>query len=296
MRVSNIQFTSIMQSAISKNNADLNKVFEQMATGNKINRFSDDPLASVKLEYLEQKIAMSDQYSRNISNVQDKYDRYETYISSFEGMVQEVNELVLRGSNDSLSPESRQGIAIELEALKEEMLSVLNTQKQGSYIFSGTAVDTPAISLNPPYALQGNNDVRETKIGEGSTAFNNVTLEGVIEGNDIFNQLDKVISEFRSPSPTIDFRAVTDQTLEVIEDTHISVNKSLGVVGARYNSLERALQTNADMQLYVEAVKTDLIELDYAEANVRLNQGMLALEATQKSYTSIVGLSLFNML
>ncbi len=294
MRISNIQFTSIMQSAISKNNADLNKVFEQMASGNKINSFSDDPLASVKLESLDQKIAMAGQYDRNIANLQGKYDQYETYISSFEGMIQEVNELVLRGSNDSLSTESREGIVIELEALKEEMLTILNTQDQGSYIFSGTAVDSPAISMTPPYSLTGNDAHRETKVSETGTVANNFTVEDVLENNDIFNQLDMLISEFQNP--TADFSTVTQQTLDVIEGTHIAVNKSLGVVGARYNSLERALYTNADLQLYAEAVKTDLTELDYAEASVRLNQGMLALEATQKSYTSITGLSLFSLI
>ncbi len=294
MRISNIQFTSIMQTAITKNNADLNTVFEQMSTGNKINRFSDDPLASVKLESLNQKIAMADQYDRNIANLQGKYDQYENYISSLEGMMQEVNELVLRSANDSLSTESRAGIVIELESIKEEMLTLLNTQDQGSYIFSGTAVDSPAISDVPPYAILGNDEHRSTKVSESGTVENNFTVNDVLQGNDIFNQIDALIVELENP--TADFNNTTQQTLQVIEDTHISINKSLGVAGARYNSLERALYTNADLQLYAEAVKTDLTELDYAEASVRLNQGMLALEATQKSYTSIVGLSLFNMI
>ncbi len=294
MRISNIQFTTLMQMTITKNNADLNKVFEQMSTGNKINRFSDDPLASVKLESLEQKIAMAGQYDRNIANLQGKYDQYETYVGSLEGMMQELNELVLRGVNDSLSTESREGIVIEIESLKEEMLTVLNTQDQGSYIFSGTAVDSPAISTTPPYDLLGNDEHRSTKVSETGTVENNFTVNDILQGNDIFNQLDKLIDEFRNP--TADFSSVSEQTLDVIEGTHIAVNKALGVTGARYNSLERALYTNADLQLYAEAVKTDLTELDYAEASVRLNQGMLALEATQKSYTSIVGLSLFNMI
>ncbi len=292
MRISNIQFTSIMQTAIQKNNADLNTVFTQMATGNKINKFSDDPLATVQLASLEQTIAMSDQYDRNIANVQGKYDQYETYISSAESILQEANDLALRASNGSLSEESLQGFAIEMEAIKQEMLTLFNTQDQGSYIFSGTAVDSPAISTEPPYELLGNDSHRETKVSENGSVQNNFTVNDVLGGTEIFTQLDTMIAELNNP--TDNFANVMSESIDVIQDTHVTVNTSLGKIGAQYNSLTRAAGTNADIQLYAEGVQTDIIELDYAEASVRLNQGMLALEATQKSYSSIIGLSLFD--
>ncbi len=293
MRISNIQFTSMMQTAITKNNADLNEVFVQMGSGKKINKFSDDPLASVQLASLEQTIAMTTQYDRNIANVQGKYDQYETYIGSFEGMLKEVNELALRGSNESLSPEAREGIVIEINALKEEMLALLNTRDQGSYIFSGTRVDSPAIETAPPYTVLGNSEHRDTKVSETGTVLNNFTVNDLIGNSDIFNQLDTLMAEFRNP--TANFSQISQDSITLIEDTHINVNESLGVLGARYKGLDRALYTNSDIKLYAEAVQTDIITLDYAEASVRLNQGMLALEATQKSYSSIIGLSLFNL-
>ncbi|MEX3074140.1 flagellar hook-associated protein FlgL [Vibrio alginolyticus] len=292
MRISNIQFTSIMQTAIQRNNADLNTVFTQIASGNKINKFSDDPLATVQLASLEQTIAMSGQYDRNIANVQGKYDQYETYISSAESILQEANDLALRASNGSLAPESLEGIAIEMESIKQEMLSLMNTQDQGSYLFSGTDVDSPAISTTPPYDLLGNDDHRETKVSENGFVQNNFTVNDVLGGSDIFVQMDKMIAELNNP--TAAFSDVMAESIDLIQDVHVNVNRSLGQIGAQYNSLTRAAGTNADIQLYAEGVQTDIIELDYAEASVRLNQGMLALEATQKSYSSIIGLSLFD--
>ncbi len=292
MRISNIQFTSMMQTAITKNNAELNEVFIQMSTGNKINKFSDDPLATVQLASLEQTIAMSEQYDRNIANVQGKYDQYETYVASIESILKEANDLALRAANGSLAEESLEGIAIEMESIKEEMLSIFNTQDQGSYIFSGTAVDQQAISTTPPYAIGGNDDHRATKVSESGTVQNNFTVNDILGSTQIFTQLDAMIEELNNP--TAAFSDVVGASIEMIQDTHINVNRSLGQIGAQYNSLTRASSTNADIQLYAEGVQTNIIELDYAEASVRLNQGMLALEATQKSYSSIIGLSLFD--
>ncbi len=292
MRIANIQFTSIMQTAIQKNNADLNTVFTQMSSGNKINKLSDDPLATVKLASLEQTIAMSDQYERNIANVQGKYDQYETYISSAESILQEANELALRASNGSLAPESLEGIAIEMEAIKQEMMTLMNTQDNGSYLFSGTDVNSPAISTEPPYELLGNDAHRETKVSENGFVQSNFTVNDVLGGSELFVQMDKMIAELNNP--TDNFSTVMADSIELVQDVNIHVNRSLGQIGAQFNSLTRASSTNADIQLYAEGVQTDIVELDYAEASVRLNQGMLALEATQKSYSSIIGLSLFD--
>ncbi|GAL34464.1 flagellar hook-associated protein FlgL [Vibrio maritimus] len=41
---------------------------------------------------------------------------------------------------------------------------------------------------------------------------------------------------------------------------------------------------------------TSLEELDYAEASTELNQGMIALEATQKTFARVSGISLFDLI
>ena len=50
------------------------------------------------------------------------------------------------------------------------------------------------------------------------------------------------------------------------------------------------------MVFFAETVRSELEELDYAEASVELNQGMIALEATQKTFARVAGISLFDLL
>lgn len=53
MRVTDSQFNAVMQRSLMDNNIRLNKVFEQMSTGLRINHLSDDPIAAVRLEGLK---------------------------------------------------------------------------------------------------------------------------------------------------------------------------------------------------------------------------------------------------
>ncbi|WP_394152446.1 flagellar hook-associated protein FlgL [Vibrio maritimus] len=293
MRVTDSQFNAIMQRALMDNNIRLNRVFEQMSTGKKLNHLSDDPIAAVRLEGLKKNISDNQQYQRNIENVQSQLTRYETNINTLEELSQQINELLLQGKNGALDTESRAGIVLELKSLKEEMLTTLNQKNEGSYLFSGTDIFTAAIDATT-YAFTGNNDYRQTKVGDDQYVNNNLTITDVIGSNVIFSSLDSAIAELEAPS--VGFEAALGTALENNQEAHQTILESLTDIGSQYNSLDRQKETSIDMVFFAETVTTSLEELDYAEASTELNQSMIALEATQKTFARIAGISLFDLI
>jgi flagellar hook-associated protein 3 FlgL len=293
MRVTDSQFNSIMQRALMDNNIRLNRVFEQMSTGKKLNHLSDDPIAAVRLEGLKKNISDNQQYQRNIENVQSQLTRYETNINTLEELSQQVNELLLQGKNGTLDTESRAGIVLELNSLKAEMLTTLNQKNDGSYLFSGTDIFNPAIDT-VSYAFKGNGDYRQTKVGDDLYVNSNFTITDVIGSNAIFTDLDAAIVELESA--TAGFETALDTALNSNQQVHQTLLQSLTDIGSQYNSLDRQKETSIDMVFFAETVTTSLEELDYAEASTELNQGMIALEATQKTFARVSGLSLFDLI
>lgn len=67
-------------------------------------------------------------------------------------------------------------------------------------------------------------------------------------------------------------------------------------VGARLNQVESQTQTNEATKLAAQEALSDARDLDYAEAATRLQSQIVGLEAAQRSYMSIQGLSLFRLL
>ncbi|CAH6882201.1 Flagellar hook-associated protein flgL [Vibrio chagasii] len=294
MRVTDSQFNAVMQRSLMDNNIRLNKVFEQMSTGLKINHLSDDPIAAVRLEGLKKTVSDNQQYQRNIENVQSQLTRYETNVNTLEELSQQVNELLLQGKNGTLDSQSRAGIVLELKSLKTEMLNTLNQANDGSYLFSGTDISTPAIATTPPYALNPNSDYRETKVGDNQYVPSNLTITDTIGSSAIFTDLDNAIAELELP--TGGFTAALDNALNTNQSLHQSLLVSLTDIGSQYNALDRLKETSIDMVFFAETVRSELEELDYAEASVELNQGMIALEATQKTFARVAGISLFDLL
>ncbi|MGF1747947.1 flagellar hook-associated protein FlgL [Vibrio cionasavignyae] len=294
MRVTDSQFNAVMQRSLMDNNIRLNKVFEQMSTGKKLNHLSDDPIASVRLEGLKKTMSDNQQYQRNIDNVQSQLTRYETNVDTLEELSQQVNELLLQGINGTLDQHSRAGIVLELKSLKSEMLTTLNQSNDGSFLFSGTDISNPSIDIVPPYTMNSNGDYRETKVGDDQYVANNITVSDVIGSSAIFTDLDNAIAELEVPSAT--FISTIKSAIDSNQSLHQSVLLTLTDIGSQYNSLDRLKETSIDMVFFAETVKTELEALDYAQASVELNQSMIALEATQKTFIQIAGISLFDLI
>ncbi|MEZ9708830.1 flagellar hook-associated protein FlgL [Vibrio breoganii] len=294
MRVPDSFMHGTMNSALMKSNAGLNKVFHQISTGKELLYPSDNPVGTVKLQNLQSTISTQETYATNIKNVETRLGLYETHLGSLSSITLDAKDLLLQARNGNLDAESREGIVRELESLKDEFLSVANTKQDGSYLFSGSAINTPAIGVSPPYTHQGNYDTRETIVGDGVDMVSNITLDDVFGGADFLNLLDTALVEMQTNGANMD-QAISD-ALEATDAVYSRVNATISTVGSRQNNLERMYDVNMDTNLYMDVMRGEIEDLDYAEASVRMQQHMMTLQASQTTFMQLTNLSLFRML
>ncbi|MDN3609447.1 flagellar hook-associated protein FlgL [Vibrio ostreicida] len=296
MRISDTQFSHMMLQSLQKNSAGLGKVMQQMSTSDRLTKLSDDPMASVQLLNLEREGSAIHQYKSNIANVKTALSSQEVHLDSVNESLKNMNELVLWGANGTLGDVERVGLVTELESLRSSVASSFNAQdEEGRFLFSGTKTDTPALSdATGTYVIEGNNDKRMVTVAKGVTMESNMTAQEILDvgGNNVLNELDALIAEFKSPTPA--FRATVESTLSTIESTSSSVLAALTELGGRHNNLDMMASAHSENKLFVDKVTNDLSALDYGEASVRLNNYMAALQATQASYVKINDLNLFD--
>ncbi|WP_339388674.1 flagellar hook-associated protein FlgL [Vibrio caribbeanicus] len=298
MRVSDSQFSQMMLRSLQVNNAGLAKAMQQMSTGERLTKLSDDPMASIQLLNLGRESAALAQYKSNIANVKTALSNQEVHLDSVNDSLQNLNDKVLWGANGTLTDGDRAAIIIEIESLRDSVVSSFLAQDEGGrYLFSGTKTDSVSISnVSGTFTLEGNNDKRLVTVAKGVSMESNVTAKELLDlgGNDLLTQLDTLIAEFRNPSAA--FRATVDSTLDSIEATSDNVLAALTEIGGRHNNLDLLNGAHVDTKLFVDKIDGDLSALDYGEASVRLSRYMSALQATQASYTKIDSLSLFDRL
>lgn len=148
MRVTQNMLTNSNLSYISKNYERLGKLQDQINTGKKITRPSDDPVVAIKgMRYRSQLVEVN-QFYRNLTEGFTWMDNTDAALDETTQVLNRVRELTVQASNDSYDPVARGDIAKEIDQLQQHLVSMANTKIGDNYIFNGTDTSNQPINEN----------------------------------------------------------------------------------------------------------------------------------------------------
>ncbi len=138
MRISTTQIYTQGLKAFGDQQTKLSTLQQQISTGRKLTKPSDNPAASARVLELEQVVAINEQYQSNISQAKHRLELEDTTLNSVENVMQRIRELVIQGNNAVMSAESRNAIADEIDERYKELVSLSNTtDENGDFLFAG---------------------------------------------------------------------------------------------------------------------------------------------------------------
>jgi flagellar hook-associated protein 3 FlgL len=121
---------------------------QQLATGKKITRPSQDPVVATLGIAYRTDVAHVDQFTRNMDNVHKWMDNSDAALDQANSVLQRIRELTVEGSNGTYTDDQRKSIQKEVTQLKEQLVTIANTKVGGQYIFNGTDTGNPPVTLN----------------------------------------------------------------------------------------------------------------------------------------------------
>jgi len=292
MRIASTQFHATMNSALQTANSGLALVMQQMASGQRVQKPSDDTIASMRLSRLSREEASMTQYQSNIDALKSRLTNNETLLDSMKQDMMQARDLLVWAADGSNTQADLQAMAGSLDSLRDSLLHTANSQdSEGRSVFSGTATDQPTIDAS--FTYQGNAATQQVAVGAGVTVPANVSLPEMAA---LVKQLDQLSTLLKSGVTADAAHSTVASTMDLLDTTMNSVTGKIGSLGGLQNVLS-TLQDNQDaISLSNKQAALTLGQLDYAEAATRLNSYTLAVQATQKAYGRVSGLSLFNVL
>ncbi|WP_415845839.1 flagellar hook-associated protein FlgL [Stutzerimonas zhaodongensis] len=304
MRISNAQITAMMHGSMNTSSEKLGKLMQQMATGERMLLPSDDPISAVRVLRIQREEATLTQYRTNIANVSGNLSKQEANLKAASDTMLNVRDLLLWAANGSNTSADLAAIANEMGNLERTILSFANVRdEEGRYLFSGTLSDRPAITFDAAtqsYQLTGNDQYRQAAVANGVLVEENVTAAQVFgAGVGMLNELNALVKLLADPALDANDPAVQASitaTLNSLDKTHGDLLGAVSELGGRQNTLTLLSNSNEDVSLVNKKIEGQLSQLDYATASIDLNNYQLSLQATQKTYLKINGLSLFGML
>jgi flagellar hook-associated protein 3 FlgL len=114
----------------------------QIASGYRLHRPSDDPVGVHQTLLLTEQIARNEQYSRNLENGLSRLSFTETSLDEITNLINSIYNAGIQGDNDSMNEEDLEALAVQVEQLIQQLVTEANSQYNGVYIFAGQWTQT----------------------------------------------------------------------------------------------------------------------------------------------------------
>lgn len=175
MRIADKMQYNQVQKNISKNRTDMADLQNQAATQRRINKPSDDPLATTRVLASRTEEKTNAQFVKNINQAKSFLEFSDQSLNELTELLVRAKELAISQSNDaSANPQSRAMTAKEVEQIYNQAIQIGNRKMGERYIFSGFKTQTMPFDISGEYA----GDDGDLKIQTQKDQFLAVNLPG----------------------------------------------------------------------------------------------------------------------
>ncbi|MHC0038127.1 flagellar hook-associated protein FlgL [Pseudoneobacillus sp. C159] len=262
---------------LQRGNRSMEKYQDQLSTGKKINKPSDDPVTAVRGMFYRSSLNEIDQYKRNLDHGLSWMTATDEALNEVTEVMQRVRELTVQGLNGTNDPAARSAIAEEINQLKEHLGEISNSQFAGKYIFAGTDLKNPpfrsdsAIQNSIKEFRNDNHEKLELQVGMSTNIQINVRGTDIFNNQDIgglFNVLTDIVNHLSSNS------SANGDYLDKLDKQVDNILKERSDLGARMNRIELAMSR-------IDGLEVSTTRLLSKEEDVDISQVIMNLKAQE---------------
>ena len=305
-------YSGVISDEVPRLQRDISRLREQVSSGTRINRPSDDPNGFAVAERME---TLGNQLARRkeaVESARPFVDRTQQELDGLADLFTRAREKGVQAADDTRSDGDRAAIAQELRSIKDEVVDRMNSTQGGEYIFAGNRTDKKPFTEtgepnytdgagNPDYApIDGD---RTRPIGKNQDLTINIDGKALAQygttpsGNPktITNALDDLITAVDPVDNTgsdPDIRPALGEVEDALDHV-ISKGSEAGTIGRRLSTAQEQIEAAS---LDAKARQSDAEDTDMATALSELQQKQTQLQAALQATASSQQTSLIDFL
>src|SRR5690606_16474631 len=147
-----------------------NTLQDQIGSGERLSRSSDDPVAAARLRTLARRERLAEVDQRNSDGALIDLQLTDKALGAMADLVIRAQELAMQAANEAHGPEQRKLLNAELVSLRDSLLMVANGRNgAGQALFGGQAAGLAYEDLGAGLVYVGTGTAEPVEIGDGQT-------------------------------------------------------------------------------------------------------------------------------
>jgi len=296
------------------------KVGQQLATGNRVNSPSDDPVAAAQAVVVSQAQTQTAQFSTARVFATQNQSTEDTTLKQVADVVIGAQTTLVAASTGTLSDDDRASYATQLEGIRAQLLNLANsTDGNGRYVFAGYNSDTAPFVTDATTGATtyagGSTPITQkvdasrtlTTNHTGAQIFDSLTSnatkepDGSTGESNIFNTLDTAIKALKTPLADADQTAIDsasadmEKSMRGLKNSLNTISSVRAEVGTNLQELANLDSKGDDTTLNLKTQMSGLIGADTTETISSYTMQQAALQASYTVFQQMSKLSLFNL-
>ncbi len=307
MRVTQSMLSSTMLRNLSNSYNKMGQWQEQLSTGSKLLRPSDDPVGVTRAMGYRTQLAQNAQYDTNLDTASKWLDTTDTALGSLGSAMTRVQELITQAANDTNQTVDREKMLLEIKQIREEVYDIANTKIGDEYIFSGTRTSEPLYTkdaagnsiVNP----KATNAAPNTSGFENSfnvEIYNDITLDVNTTGainmfgklDIVFDKIEAALAGTNGVTSGADIGSIlggtnspTDKAFETIQGSIDLLLNKRAEAGAKQNRVDMMSDRLAIQKEVLTKQQSNVEDVEYEEAITN----MITQESIHRAALSVGG-------
>jgi flagellar hook-associated protein 3 FlgL len=301
MRISTGMIYQMGIARIGEAQSALARTQQQVATGRRIVTPADDPVGAAGAVNVAATDAQNSQYAANRALARSALALEDGTLAGVTELIQNVKATVIAAGNPTLGNAERGFMAADLKGQLQQLIGLANSvDANGDHLFAGFQSQTPPYVANTATGAdyQGDANARALQVSVGRQL--PVADPGTAVFGSLFQDLNTLINVLSTPVVDAPSAAALNSGLATAGGAlDAGLDRVLTVraaVGSRLAELDALDSVGSDLHTQFQRTLSELQDTDYNQAISTLSQQQTTLEAAQKSYVKVMGLSLFNFL
>ena len=299
MRITNHRVIEQVVNTIQNRYERLAAVQQQLSTGRRVEKPSDDPGAVSEIMALDSQIRRGKQWMRNLDNGIASMQFTENSLDQVQELLVRVRASGIEGANDTMNSDDRRAIAEEIDQQLRELSLIANRRHGNRYVFGGCELN------RTPYNVVENEDGWVTEIvNEFNQPANaveqiigeNTRMEISLPGDDVFDlgegeSMFGILIDLREALTNDDADAVGD-VLPRIDVALEQISSLTASIGSRIGTAQTISEQLTELEdQYTERVSI-LVDADIVATITHLREEESAYEMALSTAAKVIQPSL----
>ncbi|MFP4355591.1 MAG: flagellar hook-associated protein FlgL [Phycisphaerae bacterium] len=135
-------------SSLQQQAKDMTRLQEQASSGMRVIRASDAPADAFRIMNLRSEVRSYEMFKENLSMVEFNMEQVSEVLQAIVTSLSRVQELMTQSASGTYNEDNRRLAGLEIDAILESSISMINAQAMGRNLFGGSQLDEDSYSVS----------------------------------------------------------------------------------------------------------------------------------------------------